>query len=246
MQELRNKLWMVEPYPKGMRAIPQPIAGTAFFPGGTGIWKEVGVRQSRSRRRPIMVLGHDFDSEVAYQRSFEIGDETHGPTWRNLRRLFDETGILMSECFFTNYFMGMRVGNISTGRSPASYSDEFVERCGDFLIEQLKLIRPSVLLTLGVFVPRMIGSLSDGLAGWQSARNFADIDRLGPLHFNVRFRGYSGRVHVVSLTHPSFQGPNVRHRRYRRAQGIRAEIKMLKDSLNRLEQGKKQREETGE
>jgi hypothetical protein len=48
MQELRSKLWMVEPYPKGMKAIPQPIAGTAFFPGGTGIWKEVGVRQLRA------------------------------------------------------------------------------------------------------------------------------------------------------------------------------------------------------
>ena len=79
MQELRSKLWKVEPYPKGMKAIPQPIAGTAFFPGGTGIWKEVGVRQSRSGRRPIMVLGHDFDSEVAYQRSFEIAMKPTDP-----------------------------------------------------------------------------------------------------------------------------------------------------------------------
>jgi hypothetical protein len=64
-----------------MKAIPQLISGTAFFSGGAGIWKESGVHQSRSRRRPIMVLGHDFDSEVAYRRSFEVGDETYGPTW---------------------------------------------------------------------------------------------------------------------------------------------------------------------
>lgn len=231
MQELRSKLWMVEPYPKGMKAIPQPIAGTAFFPGGTGIWQEVGVRQSRSLRRPILVLGHDFDSEVAYRRSFVIGNETHGPTWRNLRKLFNETGILMSQCFFTNYFMGMRVGNISTGRSPASYSDEFVARCGDFLIEQLKLIRPKVLLTLGVYVPRLIASRSEGLAGWQLTRSFSDIDRIGPLHFDVCFKGYAGTVHVVSLTHPSFHGSNVRRRRYRRTKGLTAEIAMLKDTM---------------
>jgi hypothetical protein len=84
------------------------------------------------------------------------------------------------------------------------------------------------------------------VAGWQFARSFADIDSLGPLHRNVRFKGYSGQLQVVSLTHPSFQGPNVRHRRYCRAQGIKAEIKMLKDSLNRLEQGKKQRGKTRE
>ena len=236
MQELRSKLWMVEPYPIGMKAIPQPISGTAFFPGGAGIWKEAGVHQSRSRRRPIMVLGHDFDSEVAYRRSFEVGDETYGPTWRNLGKLFDETGILMSQCFFTNYFMGMRKGRVSTGRSPASYSDQFIERCGDFLIEQLKFIRPRVILTLGVYVPRLIASRSEGLAGWQLARSFSDIDRIGPLHFDVCFKGSSGPVHVVSLTHPSFHGPNERRRRYRRAQGLTAEIAMLKDTMKYVDQ----------
>jgi hypothetical protein len=38
MQELRKKLWMVKPYPPGMLAIPRLIQGTAFFPGGSGLW----------------------------------------------------------------------------------------------------------------------------------------------------------------------------------------------------------------
>ena len=56
-------------------------------------WKVMGVRESLLLRRPIMVLGHDFDSEVAYRTSFEIGDETDGPTWRNFRKRFDDAGI---------------------------------------------------------------------------------------------------------------------------------------------------------
>jgi hypothetical protein len=139
-----------EPYPRGMKAIPQRIPGRAFFPSGAGIWKEMGIGQSHSPRRPIMVSGYDFDSEVAYGRSFEIGDDTHGPSRLNLGRLFNETGIQMGQCFLTYYFMSMRRGRVCKGRSPASYSHQFIEHCGDFLIEHLKPIRPRVILSLRV------------------------------------------------------------------------------------------------
>jgi hypothetical protein len=69
MQELRSKLWKVEPYPKGMKAIPQPIAGTAFFPGGTGIWKEVSVRESLAFRGPNLRIRQNSNTFACQIRS---------------------------------------------------------------------------------------------------------------------------------------------------------------------------------
>jgi hypothetical protein len=70
MQELRRMLKMVNPYPKGMMPIPTAISGTAFFPGGTGLWQTESSRSRATSHRQVMILGHDFDSEAAYNRSF--------------------------------------------------------------------------------------------------------------------------------------------------------------------------------
>jgi hypothetical protein len=37
-EELWNELSAVAPYPEGVLAVPEPIVGTAFFPGGFGLW----------------------------------------------------------------------------------------------------------------------------------------------------------------------------------------------------------------
>jgi uracil-DNA glycosylase len=231
MQELRRMLQMVKPYPKGMMPIPRPISGTAFFPGGTGLWQTESSRSRATSHRQVMILGHDFDSEAAYNRSFKRGDETSGPTWRNLLSLLRDVGISPTECFFTNYFMGMRRGSISTGPSPASADLEFIERCGAFFIEQLKFIRPKLLLTLGTVVPRTIAFRSGDLNDWQTAKQFADLDRLGPVRLGVRFEGYRGRMNLVALTHPSIRGPNVLRRRFRSHRGHKAELAMLKEAI---------------
>jgi len=77
-------------------------------------------------------------------------------------------------------------------------------------------------------VPGLLASPSESLEEWPTARSFSDIDRIGLLHFDVGFKGYRGQSHVVSLIHPSFRGSNVPHRRYRRTQGLTAEVAMLR------------------
>ena len=104
----------------------------------------------------------------------------------------------------------------------------FTERCGDFFVEPLKLIRPRVIITRVVYVLQLIASRSESLAEWPTDRSFSDIDRIGLLHFDVGFKGYRRRIHIVSLTHPSSHSPNVRHRRYRLTQGLTAEVAMLR------------------
>lgn len=47
-------------YPSGAIPVPEAIAGTAFFPGGHGLWMEEGAPSFPVGG--IMVLGHDFHS----------------------------------------------------------------------------------------------------------------------------------------------------------------------------------------
>src|SRR5262245_33372227 len=103
IDNLRSRLHMVESYPPGVRAIPQPIRGVAFFPGGSGLW----TAESQAEPPPlpvggVMVLGHDFDSEASYYRTLARREgEVNGPTWRNLLSLFRRAGLSPERCFFT-------------------------------------------------------------------------------------------------------------------------------------------------
>jgi hypothetical protein len=72
----------------------------------------------------------------------------------------------------------------------------FTERCGDFFVEPLKLIRPRVIITRVVYVLQLIASRSESLEEWPTDRSFSDIDRIGLLHFDVGFKGCRGQKHV--------------------------------------------------
>ena len=57
-------------YPPHVLPIPERIGGTRFFPGGSGVYLE--GRDPNTVEFPfggVMVLGHNFDSEAAYQDS---------------------------------------------------------------------------------------------------------------------------------------------------------------------------------
>src|SRR5205085_11079262 len=94
-------------YPSRVLRVPQPIVGTAFFPGGYGLWNPAGTYPlPEFPLGGMMVLGHDFHSEAGYQASFERGKESETqPTWRNLLALLATVGIKPEVCFFTNAYM---------------------------------------------------------------------------------------------------------------------------------------------
>ncbi len=229
VRKLMSRLPQVEPYPKGVIRIPATIAGTAFFPGGSGLWNP-----AKSRRWPampvggVMILGHDFDSEESYHRSFQIGDESAGPTWRNLIALLDEVEIPIDRCFFTNAYMGMRAGASSMGRFPGAKDANYVARCQKFFLLQLRMQSPGLLLTLGKWVPQFVSPLSDQLSHWSGARNFSDIDTAGPIALNCNFKDAGLTTNVVALTHTCLRHSNVGRRRSGRKTGHAAELAMLK------------------
>lgn len=230
----------VEPYPPGVLAVPARIRGTAFFPGGCGLWNP--RRVERLPPLPIggvMVLGHDFHSRAAFTRSFEAeGEVIEGPhgayrmgrTWRNLLPLLEDAGIRPEECFFTNAYMGLRESDATMGRFPGSRDPQFVERCRRFFVTQLRTQRPAVILSLGAWVPRFLAPLAPQLAGWRDKWSLDAIDAAGPVVRSTRFEGYDGRCVVVALTHPSMRGSNVRRRRYDKRVGAEAELAMLADA----------------
>src|SRR5688572_28477068 len=129
-------------YPRGVLRVPKPIPGLAFFPGGYGLWnakKGTSAVLPPFPRRGVMVLGHDFHSESGYNSSLERGCESETqPTWLNLLKLLRAARVPLARCFFTNFYMGLRQGDATTGLFPGSSNNEFAKHCGDFFIEQLK------------------------------------------------------------------------------------------------------------
>jgi hypothetical protein len=180
-----------------------------------------------------MVVGHDFHSEAGYLESFRAGGERPTlPTWRNLLEVLEAAGIAPEKCFFTNLYMGLRAGTATTGVFPGAGDPAFVAHCQGFLIEQLRVQRPALVLSLGVHVPPVLGALSPELAPWTTGRGLRHLDTVGPVRSGVAFRGLDGyRTTVAALIHPSLRHASLRHRRYRGMSGPHAELAMLRDGL---------------
>jgi putative addiction module component (TIGR02574 family) len=232
-EELWQRHGVVAPYPEGVLAVPRPIPGTAFFPGGFGLWRPDGAAPLPAFPvNGVMVLGHDFHSETGYEASLARGRESPTqPTWLNLIRLLEQVAIPPEACFFTNVYMGLRAGRQTTGVFPGAHNSAFVERCRRFLAEQLAVQRPRLILTLGVYAPRVLAPLSPQLADWRDATGFKTLDHLGPLRRGVRFPGADGvEATVVALTHPCLRHAAVRHRTYNGMRGHAAELAMIEDA----------------
>lgn len=216
LDRLRAQLPVIEPYPAGVVPVREPIAGLAFFPGGSGLWQyETGARQSDIPVGGVMVLGHDFHSEEQYEHSKDRGcEDLNAPTWRNLLELLDETGASRKSCFYTNFFMGLRAGKQTTGVFPGKKDKAFVQRCRDFFLYQVEVQKPRIILVLGAHVPRLLAPLADKLHLWSKAQGLGAIDTAGAaLVCDVSFGRNHHFAHMVALTHPSLRHANLRHRR---------------------------------
>lgn len=180
-----------------------------------------------------MILGHDFHSESGYAASLERGRESENqPTWRNLLKVLRAAEIPLEKCFFTNFYMGLREGEATTGVFPGASDATFRRHCSEFFIEQLDVMRPSLIVTLGKYVPVLIAPLSPELKGWCDCQSFRQIDNAGPVQSHCRFDGLSDfKATVVALIHPSMRDASVHCRIYKQHNGPEAEKAMLSDAL---------------
>jgi hypothetical protein len=220
-------------YPAGVVAVPECIKGTAFFPGGYGLWRpDVSAPLPTFPLRGIMVLGLDFHSESGYRESLSRGCEADTqPMWRNLLALFKAAEIAPEKCFFTNVYMGLRAGRVTTGEFPGAKNAAFVDHCVGFLRDQIDAQRPTLILALGVNVPPLLGRLSAQLKDWTDHRGMHYLDEAGPVRFGALFDDIYVRSVVVALTHPSLRTASVKFRQYGGKAGHAAELLMLQEAI---------------
>ncbi len=225
-------------YPKGVVPVPEMVSGTAFFPGGAGLWREPPADTLPPMPfGKVMVLGHNFGKEGDYLRARRVGHERNTDTWRGLLRLLDNVGIRPEHCFFTNVYMGLKLGKSNLGRFPST--EAFQRGCKSFLEEQIGELKPRLILALGRFVPGPLAALSADLVTWaqcpenkEGAREFRDLDAAVPVKHGVHFRELA--TTVVVLLHPSKRELNLRTnpqlRRYKGLTGDHAERRMLEEA----------------
>jgi len=222
-------------YPKGVIRISERIKGTAFFPGGYGLWNT----QPDEPLPPmpiggVMIVGHNFDSEDGYKRALSRGVENlKGPTWNNMLKFLDRVEIFREKCFLTNAYVGLKAGRRAIGPFPGERDPEFVCWCQNFLLKQIKLMQPRLILTLGAYVPSFMAQLSPELKKvWSGVKRLTILDEheaalVHPSHFE----GVLHPIAVVALTHPAYRHVNVKNRRYGNLKGDAAELTLVRDAL---------------
>jgi uracil-DNA glycosylase len=183
-----------------------------------------------------MLLGHNLDSESAFERTLERGGEDvdGNATWRVLRQTLNVAEIPPEQVFFTNFFMGLIRGASSVGSFPGRLDPSFVDRCRLFFVEQLRVVRPRLVLVMGIQTPQLLAPLSAQLRPWTNATSFKTLDaRDGALVRKVAIAGLDLSPTFAVITHPSLRGSNVHRRRYAGLEGIAAEVALVRDACTR-------------
>jgi uracil-DNA glycosylase len=226
-------------YPNGVVRISSRIAGTAFFPGGSGLWNtQPNEPLPAMPVGGVMVVGHNFDSEAGFEYAFNhAGENLKGPTWKNLLVFLKQVEIFPERCFFTNAYVGLQSGDHAIGQFPGKRDPEFVSWCQNFLLKQIQLMQPRLILSLGAYVPSFLAPLSSELRRmWSGVKRLTTLDEQeAALVYPSTFEGVLFPTAVVALTHPSYRHVNVRYRRYRNLKGEAAEQALVKDAMTMQE-----------
>lgn len=180
-----------------------------------------------------MVLGHDWGTVGDFDAYAPKDSENlNNPTWRNMLAFFGKTGIDPKECFFTNFFVGLRTGKSSVGVFPGITNSDYVKRCQDFFVEQVERQKPRLILALGAHVPKLISSTSDDLNDWNKFKSFKKLDQTNLASFrSVKFRNSNHIFSIASLVHPCYRQLNAKRRAWNGFSGDDAEVNLIKHML---------------
>jgi uracil-DNA glycosylase len=195
--------------PSGTDRLPAlgGLPGPAFFPEGFGL-SHAALHQNV--RPTIIAIGHNFGSEEYRNEIQPAGREDDKATWRNLDALLIQAGADPSQCFRTNWFIGLLPGTKQTGRFLRKPDHDYEQACLALLVEQIREIRPVAILLLGPEVASRAHTLIPALAPWRGAERWIDIDQstIGHSARDVEVPVADLRTNVVALLHPSFGTAN--------------------------------------
>ena len=255
MTDIENLMVELEKitYPSSLQKVNCGIKGIGFFPGARGLWVDGDVSISNKK---IMVLGHDFGTVVDYEKSENTGKESeNSATWRNLLLMLKSFDIQKEECFFTNAIMGLRKVPPITGTNPAypnylkklrelskginntepNPNYDFMQQCKDFLITQIEIQKPKLIIVLGNERLELLGEITNSLQKIreQKIKKFTDIDanELACLK-HITIKGIENfKTNIAIITHPSLYFANVHRREFNGEKNANAEIRMIKELL---------------
>lgn len=230
IETLRARLADLQRYPPGVVPVPEFLRGTAFFSAAAGL--VVGDPAGPLPPFPfggVMFVAHNLDAEGPYRRRLASGHAHGGPeqvmlTWRNLYRLLDAAELDPGQCFFTNAYVGLKAGDDPTGPFPGAGDREFRGWCVAFLNEQIEVMRPKAVVTLGSDARRFMATMSPDLADLASGSNPP------PAVIDATFGG--DRTSVVPLLHPSGYHGSLGRRSYRGNLGLAAEAALVREAAN--------------
>jgi len=201
--------------PEGIINVPCPLKGSAFFPGGNGLYYE---NETKEHEIKYMIVGQDYDNEEKYDNLLKTEHQSevskNNSTWRNLLILLKDCNIPFNQCFFTNAFMGLRAkATKNTGRSilfQKRFEPEFKTH-SLFFQKQVKLIKPKVIIAMGAHLPGYFARCypqSSSLSRLINVRTFKQLDEqieTGEFHITEENR----QIPVVFITHTSMYNRNV-------------------------------------
>lgn len=225
IDRFRRRLGELRDYPPGVVPVPAYLPGTAFFAASAGLFRPTG--SSELPPFPFggwMFVGHNLDAEEPFLRRLQLG-QAHGDaerpmqTWRNLYRLLAVARIDPRECFFTNAYVGLKAGANPTGKFAGARAPTFRRWCEQFLLDQITLMQPRAIATLGIDAARFAATLFDEVRDWDTPR----LSIAGPRRVNVNGLG----IGIVALAHPSGYHASLRGRRFDGRRGIEAEAALL-------------------
>jgi hypothetical protein len=152
-------------YPSGVvpLLVEERLPGTAFFSAGAGLVRRRGERLPEFPAGGVMFVGHNLDAEEPYRRRV-LEERDHGDpdrpsmaTWRNMYAMLRLGEVDRAEVFFTNYFVGLKAGKNPNGAFPGKDSPSFLAWCEAFLDEQIRVMRPRVVIALGTWTQGRLG-----------------------------------------------------------------------------------------
>ena len=135
------------------KTLDKLIDGTAFFPGGTGLWRgrtSGGPMPLQFPEKPVMFIAHNFGNLASLQDAIRDKGEAHSAFANLWTTLLDFIGhaspLAPSESFFTNALMGLKPDDRS-GKMPSCAAYE--SQCLHFLSRQIQIVDPRAIIILG-------------------------------------------------------------------------------------------------
>lgn len=217
------------PSAAGVMPVSRMLPGVRFFPGGRGVWND--SPDATLPTNGVMVVGEDWGDLTAYRQAKT--EETPPPpeesvTWKALAELLTEAELSPSSCFFTSFYMGLREKTSKRIQFPGAKSAEYVAACRDFLMEQINVVRPRLIVLLGARIPRRVAGLSSELNEWRNCKTASSLDRKGALKTNASFGSHHATV--CWIVPPTRRVSNLRRRKFDGQKGAQAEVELIKQA----------------